>query len=187
MSKTTQRKSGVKVLDGHEGKKLEAFMMRFNGHTYAQIEEKTGYTVWYLQQQFYKNGDWYEEYKTWAKDRTDDINGQLSTMFTAQALEAMQQIINISKGYLVRTVEINGEKASVPVGLKDSTILDAAQDVLDRAGFKPPEHITVESESEGMADEIFRKMEERKLRNMASKKKTKLKTDDHESKPKKNT
>lgn len=164
----------LKTFTGKEAIKLKAFTLRFNGHTYEQIAKETELGITYLQHNFAKAGRWYEEYKEWAKARTEDINNQLSTMFTGQALEAMQQIINISKGYLSRTMEVGGEKVTVPVELKDSTILKAAADVLDRAGFKPPEHITVESESESMADNIFRRLEEkRKLRDAQKKPKKK--------------
>lgn len=169
----TGNKAGtsIKNYTGKEEKILLAFTLRFKGHTYIQIAQETGYNEHYLENQFCKGGGWHEQYKDWCKARTEDINQQVSTMFTAQALEAMQQIINISKGYLVGSMQQGDSVIPVPIEVKDSTVLKAAADVLDRAGFKPPEHITVESESEGMADSIFRRMEERrKLREAESKK-----------------
>lgn len=153
-------------------------MLRFNGFTYEQMakDPEVDMDYQYLTHCFAKNGRWYEEYREWAKARTDDINSQLVTMFTGQALEAMQQVINISKGALRGTAVVGGETVHIPIEVKDSTVLRAAQDVLDRAGFKAPEHITVESESESMADSIFRRLEEKRaLRESQSKKPKKKK------------
>ncbi len=185
MAQDSHKKTTKKITPytGKEEVKMKAFTLRFKGCTYAQMHKETGLSEWELQHRFCKNGVWQEEYEAWVKDRTEDINKQLSTMFTAQAIESMQQIVNIARGLLVGTLVLgDGRRRKISIELKDSTILRANQDVLDRAGFKPPERIEVDSDSEGMADEIIRKMEERKLARLkeeASKK--------HDRKPSKNT
>lgn len=124
--------------------KLLAFDMRFKGHNYAEISAATKFTVYTLQSYFYKNGDWYEEYQSWSKDRIDDINDQMTKMFVAQAVEANQMIVNLAHGYCTIQVEgPDGKKHRVPMDVKDSTTLRAAQDILDRAGYKTVDKVEV--------------------------------------------
>lgn len=157
--KTIQRYSG------REGKKLKAFELRFNGNTYAEIEKQTSYTVFYLQKKFYKGGDWYNDYLQWSTARLEDINQQMTTMFTGQAIEAMQMITNLSKGFCtIAIVGPKGEQIRTQVEVKDRTILTAAQDIVDRAGFKPPERITISTPADNKAEDLLKKIEEARIR-----------------------
>lgn len=165
MSKTDEPKAKpedkkVFKYTGRQSKKLLAFTMRFDGHSYAEIEQESGYSVYYLQNCFYRGGRWFEEYQEWAKARVEDINDQVGRVFSAQALEAMQQVVNISKGYCtVLTIGPDGKKTRTPIAVKDFVILDAAQDILDRAGFKPPDKVEVDT-PEDKAEQITRQFEE---------------------------
>lgn len=162
-SNTEQPKPEAKKVVKHNrnvSRKLLAFTMRFDGHSYKEIEQETGYTVYTLEAYFYKGGRWYEEYQTWAQARVADINDQVGRMFSAQALEAMQQITNISRGYCtVMIVGADGTKQRIPITVKDSVILTAAQDILNRAGFKPTEKVEVDT-PEDKAEQITRWFEE---------------------------
>lgn len=158
----------IKPYTGRESKKLRCFRMRFSGHTYAEIEADVGYTVHTLERYFCRGGKWYEEYQVWAKDRTDDINDQLSRMFTAQALESMQQIVNLSRGHAtIMVVDENAKpdenghqpRVRIPIKVSDRTMLDAAKDIVDRAGFKPPDRIKFDGDAEDEAEDLLQQME----------------------------
>lgn len=162
----------IKPYTGRESKKLKAFQLRFAGHTYEELATATGYSIWTLQKYFAEGGKWHEEYKAWAKDRLDDINDQLSGMFTAQAIEAMQRIVNLSRGHATILVvdessqpDENGQKKKtrIPIKVSDRTMLEASRDILDRAGFKPPERIKFDNDAEDEAEDILQTMEKMKM------------------------
>lgn len=126
-------------------KKLKAFILRFQGHNYETIHEQTGYTVRTLQLYFSKGGRWHEHYQSWKTFQMEDINERVSSMFTAQALASLQQIVNLSQGNAKKKIAMpDGTERIVNVDLKGDTILRASQDILDRAGFKPAEKVVTE-------------------------------------------
>lgn len=150
--------------------KLLAFELKYKGFTYDQIAEHEGipYTSGTLSAYLRPNGDWYVEYREWVSAMTRDANEQIKDMFTAQALEAMQRVINFAHGvYEVAEKNSKGEVVKVRLSVKDVTALKANQDILDRAGFKPPETIAFEAESK--AEEAARWFEEMGKKKRAAK------------------
>lgn len=157
--------NGLTRYTGRESKKLKCFHMRFDGYTYEEISKAIGYTVYTLQSYFCLGGKWHEEWIEWKKNMVDDINEQLSTMFTAQATKAMQQIVNLSKGHATILIEgADGTTVRVPIKVGDRTMLDAAKDIVDRAGFKPPERIKFDSQADDEAEDMMKALEELKLK-----------------------
>lgn len=132
---------GKHKLGAHEADKIIAFEMRFYGHTYRQIAEKTKYTEGTLSNLFSVSGDWYEPFKEYVDRKKKEMKQQFDGSFIANSASALQAIVNIIHG--VAPLEVvtlpDGKEVKRRIELKDSTILKAAQDVLDRAGFKAPE------------------------------------------------
>lgn len=161
MAKKRRSNQTLSKYDGITEKKLTAFLMRFKGHTYEEIAKETEYNIYYLQRCFSKEGEWFEEYQTWAAERVDDFNDQIARAFTAQALESFQQIINLSRGKAFLTaVDDTGKEVKIPLKVTDRTMLDASKDILDRAGFKPPDRLEVdETPPEDVAERMLKAME----------------------------
>jgi len=127
-------------------RKLMAFQMKFRGSTYEQISQATGYSVQYLENVFWRGGKWSDEYISWRTYQLEIINERFLDMFIAQATDANQQIVNIARGVLtIRKLNPDGTEAIKEVPLKGSEVLKAAQDILDRAGFKAPEKLEVKT------------------------------------------
>ena len=144
MKSKSQSQNRIAAKDKNIENKLTAFEMRFKGHNYEEISTVTKFTVYTLQSYFYKNGDWYDEYQEWSKARIDDINDRMTKMFVAQAVEANQMIVNLAHGHCtVQVTGPDGKKHRVPMDIKDSTVLRAAQDILDRAGYKTVDKVEV--------------------------------------------
>lgn len=154
--------------------KLLAFELKYKGYTYEQIAQHKGikYTADTLSSYLRPNGAWYTEYREWVSAMTRDANEQIKDMFTAQALEAMQRVINFAHGiYEVAAEGKNGKPIKIRLDVKDVTALKANQDILDRAGFKPPETIAFEAESK--AEEAARWFEEQEEKQRAVQKNAK--------------
>ena len=162
----TKKKEEKKEIVIRNEKQLTAFRMRFKGHTYEQISEKTGYSIGTLEGYFCRGGMWYEQYIAWKDWQVDQIKEQMNDMFVAQAVEANQQVINISRGKVYVTVAgPDGKDIIVPITVKPDVILNAAKDILDRAGFKPAEKVdakTPEDIAEKMM-EFFETKEKEKI------------------------
>lgn len=127
-------------------RKLMAFQMKFRGSTYDQISQITKYTVQYLESVFWRGGKWFEEYTSWRTYQLEIINERFVDMFIAQATDANQQIVNIARGTLtVKKILPDGQEMIKEVPLKGAEVLKAAQDILDRAGFKAPEKLEVKT------------------------------------------
>lgn len=136
----------IKDLQVKNQRKLLAFELKFKGNTYEQIEAATGYSVKYLENKFYKNGLWYEEYQSWRAYQLELIQERFTDMFIAQATQANQQVVNIASGVLSRPIkDAEGNVTMIPVPLTGKTILSAAKDILDRAGFRPAEKVEVKN------------------------------------------
>lgn len=157
----------IRTYTGRESRKIRIFQMRFEGYTYREISKTKGINMneYTLQGYFCSGGKWHEEYKEWVRQRIDDINEQMSSMFTAQAVEAMQKIVNLSKGHASILVQsADGEAVRVPIKVGDRTMLDAAKDIVDRAGFKPPERIKFDNAADDQAEDMMKALEELKLK-----------------------
>lgn len=153
---------------------LKIFRLRFKGHTYDQIESLINgrYKSRTMELYFYKGGKWHDAYDTWREFQITQIKDQINDMFIAQAIEANQQIINISRGQLY--IKIPGktpeEDQLLPLSLKGDTVLRASQDILDRAGFKAPEKVEV-SDPDDKAEKMLLALEKIKAQKVANKKK----------------
>lgn len=151
----TEKNEKTKLPEIVDERKLKCFWLKFKGHSYAQISEATGYAVRTLEINFWKQGKWYQDYIAWRKYQVEELNDQINNMFLAQSLEAQQQITNIAKGVLYVSIPgPDGKQTLVPLGLKGDTVLRAAQDILDRAGFKPKEKVEV-TDPDDHADKLF--------------------------------
>lgn len=161
----------IRISSGREGKKLEAFSLKFQGFTYPEISKETGYSIYTLEQNFYKKGKWHKSYRKWAKQRVDDITSGVNDALVAQAIAAFQRMVNLSVGKFTVAIERpDGKKILAPIIVKDKTIFSANKDILDRAGFKPAEKIEVET-PEDKAEDITKEFEEAEAK-IANKKKT---------------
>jgi hypothetical protein len=173
---TKQKKSSPEIEITNE-KQLIAFKMRFKGHTYEQIATATEYEPRTLEVYFAKGGLWHDKYISWRTWQVESIKDQMDNMFVAQAVEANQQVVNISKGQVyIKVVTGEGEtkqERMVPIAVKPDVILNAAKDILDRAGFKPAEKAdsrVPEDIAEQMI-EFFEGKEKEKLESKKGKKK----------------
>lgn len=162
----TAKKEQKKDIVIRNEKQFIAFKMRFKGHTHEQISENTGYTVGTLESYFSRGGLWHEQYIAWKEWQTEQIKEQMNDMFIAQAVEANQQVVNISRGKVyIATTDPSGKEILVPISVKPDVILNAAKDLLDRAGFKPVEKVeskTPEDIAEKMM-EFFEGKEQEKI------------------------
>lgn len=163
----TKKKEEKKEIVIRNEKQLTAFRMRFKGHTYEQIAGETGYKAMTLEVYFARGGLWHEQYVAWKEWQIDQIKEQMNDMFVAQAVEANQQVVNISRGKVFITIPgaKKGEEIVTAITVKPDVILDAAQDILDRAGFKPAEKVdakTPEDIAEKMM-EFFESKEKDKI------------------------
>lgn len=136
-----------------EEKKLEAFILRFQGCTHKQISEmllkENGSPRWAdttLESKFSKNGAWYDEYTAWVKFRTDDINEQVSKMFVSNATQALQVLISIMNSEVVKP-EVRSANA---------------KDLLDRAGFQVVQKIEHRDTSDDIAESMAKELEDYK-------------------------
>lgn len=156
---------------------LEIFRMKFKGFTYEQIEAKfeKKYTARTLELYFYKGGRWHDAYVAWRDFQAQQIKDTMNDMFISQAIEANQQISNLSRGKIFVTVPSmkEGEPDTVvPLSVKPEVILNAAKDILDRAGFKAAEKAD-SSQSDDLAEKITKHFEAKAAERLAEKKKVK--------------
>lgn len=162
----TKKKEQTKEIVIRDERQLTAFRMRFKGHTYEQIADKTGYKAMTLESYFSRGGEWHEAYISWKEWQVEQIKEQMNDMFVAQAVEANQQVVNLSRGRIFVAVPgPDGKEILVPTTVKPDVILDASQDILDRAGFKPAEKVdakTPEDIAEKMM-EFFESKEKDKI------------------------
>lgn len=162
----TDKKEQKKEIVIRNEKQFIAFKMRFKGHTHEQIAQETGYKAMTLESHFARGGAWHEQYIAWKEWQTEQIKEQMNDMFIAQAVEANQQVVNISRGkVLISTTGPDGEEIIVPISVKPDVILNASKDILDRAGFKPVEKVeskTPEDIAEKMM-EFFEGKEKEKI------------------------
>lgn len=136
-----------------EEKKLDAFILRFQGFTHLQISEalrkEDGTVRWEantLECYFAKNGRWYDDYTAWVKFRTDDINEQVSKMFVSNATQALQVLIKIMNSEVVKP-EVRSANA---------------KDLLDRAGFQVVQKIEHKDTSDDIAESMAKELEDYK-------------------------
>ena len=162
---TKQKQKTTEIVIRNE-KQLNAFRLRFKGHTHEQISQATGFTVNTLEVYFARGGLWHEQYIAWKEWQTEQIKEQMNDMFIAQAVEANQQVVNISRGkVLISTTGPDGKEIIIPISVKPDVILNASKDILDRAGFKPAEKVeskTPEDIAEKMM-EFFEGKEKEKI------------------------
>lgn len=166
MKKTPPKDTDNKIVI-KDGAMLKCFLMRFRGYTYAQIEEslnqdsevKIKYGGETLENYFSVNGKWYETYTKWRDAQVASITDQVHNAFVAQAIQANQQIVKMAGGILV--VEYRNRRGALirkNVPLNGKVVLNANQDLLDRAGFKPVERIQ-STDAEDMAEKIVKRYE----------------------------
>lgn len=147
------KKTSIQIINTRQ---LKAFEMKFKGHTYQQIHNETGYTVKTLETYFWNQGRWYDQYQSWRAYQIEIIQERFADMFIAQATDANQQVVNIAKGVLVsKTLNQDGTEKVKEIPLKGDVVLRAAQDIMDRAGFKAPEKLEVKSAPESIAKNIW--------------------------------
>ena len=174
----TTKKEQTKQIAIKNEKQLIAFKMKFKGHTHEQIAAATGYSVVTLDGYFPKGCPWHDQYIAWRTWQVESIKDQMDNMFVAQALDANQQVVNISKGQVyIKIVRGEGEKKEeimVPISVKPDVILNAAKDILDRAGFKPAEKVDAKTPDD-IAEKITQHFEKRAAEALAEKKKPKKK------------
>lgn len=162
----TQKAKQSKEIVIVNSRQLECFKMRFKGHTYEQMEASTGYKARTLELYFYKGGRWHDSYIAWRTWQVESIKDQMDNMFVAQAIQANQQVVNLTQGRVfITTTGPDGKEILVPISVKPDVILNAAKDILDRAGFKPVEKVeskTPEDIAEKMM-EFFEGKEKEKI------------------------
>lgn len=109
------------------GKKLLAFEMKFDGDTYQNIAEKTGYSQAYLGKCFKREGKWRAHYDDYEAKRVDEIEKEGRIRIKKRIAEALTV-----QETLLTMIKTNPREAG-----------KAARDLLDRGGLKAPEKIEV--------------------------------------------
>lgn len=128
-------------MNKHTSKKLLAFRLRFEGLTYSQISQKTGYSEFSLRKYFAAKGKWHAEYKYWADELSDTIQEETKALYQRNLIEAAHTII------------LTMNTSSTP-----SLRLKAAKDILDRCGFTTVTKMP-NSDPTDWAEELLTKME----------------------------
>jgi hypothetical protein len=122
---------------------LKVFQARYEGKKYEDISKETGYSLNTLYKYFQKNGRWYIPYIEFEKDLNDEVIRVAKEMHRKGAIDATK--INLAALSFIKS---------------DPRIaLDAAHDILDRAGLKPAQDITLKDESENVAEEMLTEIE----------------------------
>lgn len=145
--KTTDKQQEI-VFPKLNGKKQMAFELKFDGETYQNISQKTGYSESWIKKCFAREGKWYDHYEHWEAGRIADIEKEGRARIKKRIAEALT--VQETMLTLIRT---NPKEAA-----------RAARDLLDRAGLKAPEKIEV-SDPEDHAERITEWFENRKQNN----------------------
>lgn len=145
MSEQTPTKQPEQTFQKLNGKKQIAFEMKFDGDTYQNISEKTGYSHSWIKKCFSREGKWYDHYTHWEQERIDEIERE----GRARIKKRISEAITVQETMLTMLNSHPKEAAR------------AARDLLDRAGLKAPEKIEV-SDPEDHAERITEYFENKK-------------------------
>ena len=108
-------------------RKLNAYEMLFEGRTYKEIAEATGWSEGHLRNYLGPSGKWYGDYMLWANDKADAIEKEVRLRIkkrTNEAMTVLEYALTITKS-------------------DPRTAVKAANSILDRGGFKAPEKVEI--------------------------------------------
>lgn len=108
-------------------KKLTAYEMLFEGRTYKELSEVTGWDEGYLKNCLGPSGKWYPDYMLWANDKADAIEREVRLRLKKRLNESMTVL----------------EHALTLVKTDPRTAVKAANSILDRGGLKAPEKVEI--------------------------------------------
>lgn len=108
-------------------KRLTLYEMMFEGRTFHEMSEVSGYDEKYLKNTFCPSGRWYSDYMLWANDKAEAIEKEVRLRIKKRTNEAMTVL----------------EYALTITKTDPRTAVKAANSILDRGGFKAPEKVEI--------------------------------------------